>query len=442
MCGALLYACSNGPAGNADAVEEFDGVLPVDAPEQVAFEGAQGFGAISKGGRGGRIIAVTTLADDGPGSYRACVTADFPRVCVFRVEGVIRFEGRPPVIRSPYLTIAGQTAPGVGITLTHSGEPDGRTPLVIKGTHDVVVRNIRVRLDRVGGSRESEDGVTIENSERVMIDHVSVSGARDENINGFADNDDVSITNSIFAYSVPRHDKCALLGSDPVDAQNFSFIGNLCAHNGDRNPDINFPPGSCVEVLNNVLYNAQSEFAEVWEGAGGSPVSIVGNSFIAGPDTRSASVGIANERVASAGVARIFLHDNSFLGNFTQVSESAQQRRVAAPPCSLTIMPQPAQAAMMAVLDTAGTMPRDMIDRQVVAEVLSRGGRIGRWPVALEQGRSTKPYSDVDADGMDDRWEEAEGMDSARSDPWEDADGDGVSNFDEFLTHRLAEIAR
>lgn len=96
----------------------------------------------------------------------------------------------------------------------------------------------------------------------------------------------------------------------------------------------------------------------------------------------------------------------------------------------------------MAVLDTAGTMPRDMIDRQVVAEVLSRGGRIGRWPVALEQGRSTKPYSDVDADGMDDRWEEAEGMDSARSDPWEDADGDGVSNFDEFLTHRLAEIAR
>ncbi|UOR15181.1 pectate lyase family protein [Qipengyuania aquimaris] len=442
LCFTALHACSNGPA-DADQISAQDmGGLPVEKPVANAFEGAMGFGAVSEGGNGGRIIAVTTLQDSGPGSYRACVTAQFPRVCVFRVEGVIRFTGRPPRITSPYLTIAGQTAPGAGITLTHAGEPNGLTPLVIKNTHDVVVRNIRVRLDRVGASRESEDGITIENSERVMIDHVSVSGARDENINGFADNDAVSITNSIFSYGVPRHDKCALLGSDPVDAQNFSFIGNLCAHNGDRNPDVNFPPGSCVEVINNVMYNAQSEFAEVWEGAGGTPVSIIGNSFVAGPDTRENSVGIANERIASSGPAKIYIHDNEFLGDFVQIAANAAERRVASPPCSLTVVPKKSQQAMLDVLANAGAMPRDPIDRQVVSEVTSRGGRIGRWPKMLAAPTGAQAYPDDDDDGMDDRWEREHGASSSRYDPWADADGDGISNLDEFLQFRDAELAR
>ncbi|WP_315900238.1 pectate lyase [Qipengyuania aquimaris] len=442
LCFAMLHACSNGPAADAEGQFTFEGTLPVVETSANAFPGALGFGAISNGGAEGEIIQVTTLADDGPGSYRACVTADMPRVCVFRVEGVIRFTGRPPIISSPYLTIAGQTAPGDGITLAHSGAPHGRTPLVIKGTHDVVVRNIRVRLDRPGGAREAEDGITIENSRRVMIDHVSVSGARDENINGFADNDAVSITNSIFSYGVPRHDKCALLGSDPLGPQNFSFISNLCAHNGDRNPDVNFPPGSCVEVLNNVFYNAQSEFAEVWEGAGGTPVSLIGNSFIAGPDTRRATIGIANERIASTGPASVFLHDNAFLGEFTQVAPATRERQVGEPPCPLTMEPGSSHEAMLDVLANAGAMPRDPIDRQVVGEVHARGGRIGRWPKMLAQGRGERPYPDEDLDGMDDVWELAHGADTGVSDPWGDADGDGISNLWAFLAHRDAELAR
>src|SRR3546814_7535615 len=93
-------------------------------------------------------------------------------------------------------------------------------------------------------------------------DHVSASWARDELINGYGDNDWITISNSIFAEGIPRHDKCALLASDPKGPQHLSFIGNICAHNGDRNPDLNFPPGSCAEVINNILYNGQSEFAE------------------------------------------------------------------------------------------------------------------------------------------------------------------------------------
>src|SRR3546814_5625668 len=80
------------------------------------------------------ILFVTSLADNGPGTYRACVEASGPRICIFRVSGLIRFTGRPPVIRNPYLTIAGQTAPGGGVTLAHSGGADGVTPVIIKKT--------------------------------------------------------------------------------------------------------------------------------------------------------------------------------------------------------------------------------------------------------------------------------------------------------------------
>ncbi|MFC3215847.1 hypothetical protein [Novosphingobium panipatense] len=87
-----------------------------------AFPGALGYGALAAGGRNGRIIHVTSLADSGAGTLRACIEARGPRVCVFRVNGVIRFTSRPPWIVNPYITIAGQTAPGGGITLSHGGE--------------------------------------------------------------------------------------------------------------------------------------------------------------------------------------------------------------------------------------------------------------------------------------------------------------------------------
>ena len=100
---------------------------PVPVTGQLAFPGAVGHGAGSKGGRGGSIIQVTTLADSGPGSLRACLGESGPRTCVFRVAGTIRFQG-PPIISNPYLTIAGQTAPGGGITLAHSGGTTGARP--------------------------------------------------------------------------------------------------------------------------------------------------------------------------------------------------------------------------------------------------------------------------------------------------------------------------
>lgn len=406
-----------------------------------AFPSASGYGAVSAGGRGGRIIPVTTLADSGPGSLRACIDASGPRVCVFRVNGTIRYTQRPPWITKPFLTIAGQTAPGGGITLAHGGGANGRTPLVIKGTHDVVIRHIRVRPNLPGGARESEDGITIEQSERVILDHVSASWARDELVNGYADNNNISITNSIFAYGVPPHDKCALLASDPVDAQRLSFIGNVCAHNGDRNPDLNFPRGSCVEVVNNIFYNADSRFAEIWEAFGGTPVSLVGNVFQAGLDTSASTVGIARDTRGSKGAAAIYLWDNEARGNFQAVTPNVAAVLQARPPCPLTAQPVKASQAFTNALARAGAYPRDAIDTLVVSDVRQGTGRVGTPPSGIPANPPATPYLDKDGDGMDDNWEHTHGADAVRSDPWDDANGNGISNFEEFLAYREGALA-
>lgn len=432
---AILAACSF--SADADSARQSSHPPQVaEAPASGVFPGAVGYGATARGGHGGRIIPVTTLADSGPGSLRECIEAQGPRVCIFRVGGVIRFEA-PAHIRNPFLTIAGQTAPDEGITLAHAGGPQGRTPLVVKQTHDIIIRYLRMRPDIAGEEQGSEDGVTIENSRRVIVDHVSASWARDELVNGFADNDEITISHSIFAAGIPPHDKCALLASDPKGAQSVSFIGNICAHNGDRNPDINFPPGSCVEVINNLFYNAQSEFAEIWESEGGSPVSLVGNLFVAGPDTSRAATGIQRAGIAATGDGQAYVWDNLFEGEFRHIAPAVEEILVDSPPCPLTVRPQPARGLLVGLLENAGTWPRDRFDAALIDEIKQRGGRIGRVPVALPASPvRAAPYRDDDADGMADAWEERRGNDPATFDSWADVDGNGFADFEDFLTFR------
>lgn len=407
-----------------------------DDSSMLAFPGAIGFGAHSKGGRGGRVIYVTTLADSGRGSLRACIDAKGPRICVFRVSGLIRFTTGSPFVRNPYLTIAGQTAPGAGITISHAGGELGVTPMVVKNTHDVVIRHIRVRLDTPGEARGSNDAFTIENSDNVILDHVSGSWAADENVNPYGDNDNITISWSVFAEGIPKHDKCALLGGNPSGPQHLSFIGNLCAHNGDRNPDINFEPGSCVEVINNVLYDAQSQFAEVWESYGGSPVSIVGNVFRAGPSTKEEAVGIDLSHTDSHGPSQVYAADNKFEGKFVYFAPDFEEFRADAPPCPLTVTPVTPDEAYSRVLDEAGTFPRDPTDARIVHEVKKSSGKIREAAGQIEMPAVFgAPYPDEDHDGMDDVWESANGADPKAADSWSDANGDGLSNLDAFLDY-------
>lgn len=401
----------------------------------LAFAGAVGHGAASKGGRGGKVIIVDTLADGGRGSLRACILAEGPRVCVFRVAGVIRFTSGPPIIANPYITIAGQTAPGGGITLAHGGGARGLTPLLIKNTHDVVVRDIRIRPDIMGLSRAGQDAITIESSHDVIIDHVSASWALDENINTYADVDRITISWSIFAEGIPKHDKCALFGNPVNKPQRLSFIGNLCAHNGDRNPDVNLRPGSCVEIANNVFYDAESQFTEIWETFGGTPVAIVGNVYRKGPSTADHAIGIDLVKIGSTGSARIYRYDNTFEGKFRHVAPLVSAVDQNAPDCPLTIRPVSADEAYRAVLDQAGAFPRDAVDQRLVVEVENRTGHIVKQPGVIPPVAQGQSYPDADEDGMDDRWERLHGTNPGKFDAWQDANGDGVSNLNEFLDY-------
>lgn len=425
LCIGATKACSAEPSE----------LGPIAGPPNNAFPGAEGHGRASIGGRGGAIIPVTTLADSGPGSLRACIDARGPRVCVFRVGGVIRFTKTRPIIRNSFLTIAGQTAPGGGILLTHAGGDNAYTPLVIENATDVIIRHLRIRTDRRGTIREANSAITIVNSRRVMIDHVSTSWALDENVGGFRQNDEITISNSVLAEGVPKHDKCALLSDDPTGPQHLSFLNNLCAHNGDRNPDLNFRPGSCIEVLNNVLYDGQVEFAEIWETRGGTPVSIVGNYFRAGPSTNSVAHALVHQTIGGQGRARLFEAGNVFDG-MARGNSTLALILVPAPPCALTHLPIDAQAAYQQVLARSGAFPRDSVDLRLVAEVAARTGRIVGGPGVLPVIANGTPYPDRDHDGMDDDWERANRADPAKFDAWAKVNGGEWTNLDRFLDAR------
>lgn len=425
-------ACQEAPDDEAVAERP---LAPIARHDRPAFPGAEGHGRFARGGRDGRIIPVTTLADEGEGSLRACLEATGPRICIFRVGGVIRYVRERPIIVHPYLTIAGETAPGDGILLTHSGGRNGFTPLVIKNTHDVVVRHIRVRTDLRGEQRGSNSAFIIENSRNVILDHVSASWALDENVGGYGANDAITISWSIFAEGVPRHDKCALLSSDPKGPQRLSFVRNLCAHNGDRNPDVNFPPGSCVEVINNVLYDASSQFTEVWESYGGTPANIVGNYYRQGPSTAGRAYAIDRPLVASTGKARIYQAGNVIDGDRVTFAPVAVDAFVDKPVCPLESAVLDAHAAYARVLDGAGAFPHDGVDARIVEEVRTRTGKIGRDNRVLPVLRDGDPYADADGDGMSDAWERRRGLDPGRNDAWSDADGNGWANLEEFLNH-------
>lgn len=414
--------------------------LPQVSTAIEAFVGAEGHGRSARGGRGGQVIQVTNLNNAGAGSLRACIEASGPRVCVFRVSGVIRFTKNPPVIKNPYLTIAGQTAPGGGILVTHAGGSKGTTPILIKNAHDVVIRHLRVRLDRKGKVAGSNDAFTIENSWNVVLDHVSGSWALDENINGYGQNDNVTISWSIFAEGLRPHDKCALLGSNSSKAtmlkpQNLSFVNNLCASHGDRNPDINFVPDSCIDVVNNVFYNGAYQFAEVWESYGGSSVNIVNNYFRSGPDTVSGIYAIDRETSGSTGQAQIHQSGNLLDGDLVLLAPDVAPTLVTSPVCPLSIDEVSAAQAYHQVLAKAGAFPRDSFDKKILDQVTSRTGSLRKSPDILPKIAEGKPYRDGDGDGMSDGWEVSNGLDPRTNDAWLDQDDDGWPNLDEFLDH-------
>ncbi|HUU09649.1 MAG TPA: hypothetical protein VM431_03825 [Phycisphaerae bacterium] len=350
---------------------------PADPPE--------GFGAVAKGGEGGRVITVTTLNDNGPGSLRDALDAQGPRVIRFAVEGTIELAA-PLRVTQGRVTIDGATAPGKGITLLHHGIH------FVGDCDDIIVRHLRIRVTTGGNSGDAllfwgTEGGTVE---RVLVDHCSLMGATDENVDTWGPVRDVTFQWTIVAEGSLPHSMGWLsgAGSDRITIHHCLF-----AHNADRSPRLQ---GGLYDVVNNVVYKwSLHNAAKVGEGA---RVNLVSNAFIPGPQSAADQGCILPEDPAKG--TQVHLAGN--LGPFTPTGaedqwlnvtyyEPADDKWIEHRPAPETfragkpfpakaVATQSAQEAYDRVLARAGARVRDADDLRVIAEVRGRTGRVGRGP--------------------------------------------------------------
>lgn len=359
--------------------------------------------ADDRGGRGGQIVRVTTLAATGPGSLQQAIAQSGPRIVVFEVGGVIDLGAQAVVVEKPYLTIAGQTAPYPGITLIRGG-------IEIR-THDVVVRHLRVRPGEAGaakGSGQDFDAISTIGAHDVVIDHCSLTWATDENLSAsgprFVDGgrtlEDfraatsrrITFSNNLLAeglafstHAKGEHSKGSLIHDNVRD---ILIVGNLYAHNVERSPL--FKGAVRGAVLNNLIYDPGTRavhynlIAQEWvdrEYVIGE-MQLLGNVMRAGPSTTAP---IALLMVGGSGDLRLHAKDNIAvdrigmplpqLGRYTTAPIKIVEETWELPP-GVELLP--ATAVQDAVVANAGARPwdRDDIDRRIVANVIEGRGAI------------------------------------------------------------------
>lgn len=414
----------------------------------LAFPGAEGAGRFAVGGRAGQLFRVTQLGDAGPGSFRAAVEAEGPRTVIFDIGGVIHLAS-PLIIRRGRITIAGQTAPGGGITLRDH-------PLVV-AADDVVIRHIRSRLGDESGVEA--DAVSITRGSRIILDHISASWSIDETLSVGSRYDpperglyDVTVQWSLIAESLNAsshskgdHGYGSLVRGG--HGARMTFHHNLwAAHRarmprpGNYNPPSVDPSGPRFEFRSNVFYdwggghagyNADTESLSAY--------AFIGNAYLPGPD--SAGRWAFEE---SNPLARAWFEGNAMDGTIPTDPWSLV-RNSDRPGYRLAVRPDWAEAASetaseaeAAVLAHVGAGPvRDPVDQRIIAGVRTRSMRIidsqsrtGGWP-ALEAGT---PWVDGDGDGIPDSWERANALDPAdATDGAGDRNGDGWTNLEDWL---------
>lgn len=413
-----------------------------------AFPGAEGFGKYTLGGRGGRVMEVTNLNDAGPGSFRQACEAEGPRTVVFLVSGTIPLESELK-IKHPYLTVAGQTAPGDGICVKNY-------QLNVKTDH-VILRYLRLRP---GDELKVEQDAFSAEGDHIIVDHCSVSWGVDETLSiNKGSNITVQwcIVSESLYHSVHKkgnHGYGGLWGGPGG-----SFHHNLLAHHSSRNPRASGNEKSgLLDFRNNVVYNWGFNSAyggELW------PRNWINNYFKAGPAT--------GEKVKH----RLFLQKDprgkmyaagNFVYGYPEVSAdnwnggidfapdgeaTMATLRVDRPYVVAPVETQTAKEAFELVLAKAGSScPRDSIDARILDEVrtgTSRfgasyggGGKgiidsqndVGGWP----ELRSGEAPLDSDHDGMPDGLERTQGLDQDDpADGAQDRDGNGYTNLEEYL---------
>lgn len=436
---------------------ERPGSTPRPNPEArlPAFPGAEGFGALAQGGRGGRVIEVTNLNDSGPGSLRDAVNAKGPRIVVFRVSGNIELKSGLS-IRNPYITIAGQTAPGDGICLKDY-------PMGISADH-VIVRFIRVRP--ADNAKSESDALSISSGQNIIVDHCSASWSVDETLSASTSGQlgNVTVQWCIISESLNKsaHHKGAHGYGSLIRGgwgNGYTFHHNLYAHHSGRSPrpgNYNSrskdPDGFIFDFRNNVVYNWGGSHAGYnADGSNGvdsiTKMNFVGNYYKRGVNSSGNVVFSETTRTARAYFADNAMNgvvpDNAWslvsLRGFSaeQAAAYKQSKPIDVPPVTTG---DPIEAYKQILVHAGASLPRrDAVDARVIKGVIKGTGRIindeqdvGGWP----ELKSAKPPVDTDHDGMPDGWEKSHGLNpNDKTDAANDRDADGYTNIEEYLNH-------
>jgi len=448
-------------------------------PRRLAFPGAEGYGRFARGGRGGVVVKVTNLNDSGPGSLRDAITGDYgPRTVVFDVGGLITLESDIIIGGTlPYLTIAGQTAPGKGVTIK-------KQQLAMSGSRDVVLRYLRLLVGKESGETQNATGMA--GADHCIMDHVSAGWGLDEGLSTRGGKNLTFQRNSLSeALNVAGHQNypagtahgyAASIGGDIA-----SFHHNLLAHNEGRNWSMaggldgaGYYAGK-LDIFNNVVYNWGGRTTD----GGAHQVNFVNNYYKRGPVNGITTL-LNPQYGGFPGTQQYYMAGNVLLNGATTVTNQTTLLSIgtenggtlpqnSTPPYSATVATPffPSHAtihtatnAYKQVLSDVGcNLPQiDARDTRIIGETLagtytytgSVSGKkglpdttadVGGWE---NYGNHARPAGfDTDNDGLPDWWETIQGLNpnSAAGDFTEcnaDPDGDGYTRLEDYLNWMAA----
>ena len=396
--------------------------------QQLAFPGAQGWGRFATGGRTGSVYHVTNLNDSGTGSLRDAVSQP-NRIVVFDVSGVIRINSR--IVFSKNLYVAGQTAPGEGITVYGDG-------VSFSGADNIIVRYMRFRMGAVG--TKDKDAAGVANGQNMIFDHCSFSWGQDENFSINWDNkgtapQNITLMNSIVGQGLMTHSAGGLM-----QAENITLYRILLVDNSTRN----FKVKGINQYANNLVYNWKNAAYNMGgDSEGQSYANIESNLFINGPAVGGNCLTGGNSNFHFYGA------DNWQDANRDGIYNPAEFTGDGGGDRQATAYDYPALEKWAAkdlieklLPDVGASLPyRDLADCYMVDEVLSYGKKgnlitnenelpIG-VPTTWSWFKGTKP-ADTDGDGMPDAWETANGTDPAKNDAMTIA-SNGYANIENYI---------
>lgn len=400
--------------------------------QQLAFPGAEGFGKYATGGRGGSVYHVTNLNDSGSGSFRDAVSRS-NRIVVFDVAGVIKINSG--IVVSSNIYIAGQTAPGEGITIYGNR-------VSFSGANNTICRYVRFRMGVIGDS--GRDAMGISNGANMIFDHISVSWGRDETFSINWDGKgtepaDITIQNSIISHGLLLHSAGGLIQT----GGGVTLYRNLYANNSTRNNKVK----GVNQYVNNIVYNWKNGgYIMGGDSEGSSYANVESNYFIKGPDKGDTPIGGGNSNF------NIYADDNWFDNNLdgdlngyliprNQYSGGPTFQEQ---PYNYPVVPKlTANELLDELLPSVGaSLPyRDHADFYVVDEVKSYGikGELISNESTLPIGAPTtwnlwggNSRVDTDKDGMPDEWEEANGTDKNVNDAMVIATN-GYANIENYI---------